>query len=126
MGILKFGDKLLFNMTYKSATRNCPAKPREYTEKTSGHIEFNPENCILCNICGKKCPTDVIRMDKVRRTPTIDRTLYIQCGYCLDSCPKKCLSMAVEHTQPDVVKTVDLFIVPEKEPTKGPEKVEAQ
>ncbi len=34
--------------------------------------------------------------------------------------------MAVEHTQPDVVKTVDLFIVPEKEPTKGPEKVEAQ
>lgn len=124
MGILKFGGKLLSNLVHKPATLNYPAEPRQYTDRTRGHIAFDPENCILCNICGKKCPTDAIHMDKAGRTLTIDRMLCIQCGYCVDSCPKKCLTMEAEYAQPDVSKTRDSFPVPEK--PKEPQKAEGQ
>ena len=118
MGVLKFGGRLLSNMAHKPATRNYPAEPREYPERTRGHVEFDPSACILCNICGKKCPTDAIRMDKAARTLTIERMLCVQCGYCVDSCPKKCLSMAAEYTSPDTGKVTDTFTVPEK-PKEG-------
>ena len=67
----------------------------------------------------KKCPTKAIHADRSSRTVTIERTGCIQCGYCVESCPKSCLSMLPEYTQPDVSKTVDTFQVPEK--TKDPE-----
>lgn len=121
MGVLKMGGRLLSNIVHKPATRNYPAVPRQYTERTRGHIEFDPSNCILCNICGKKCPTEAIHVDKANRQMTINRMMCVQCGYCVDSCPKSCLSMKGEYTAPDVSKTVDTFTVPEKEKTTGTE-----
>ena len=114
MGILKFGGRLLSNMVHKPVTRNYPAEPREYTDRTRGHVEFDPGSCILCNICGKKCPTGSIHMDKASRTLTVDRMLCIQCGYCVDTCPKKCLSLAADYTPPDTEKVIDTYQVPEK------------
>lgn len=112
MGILKFGGRLLSNLTHAPVTRDYPSVPREYTDRTRGHVEFDPGDCILCNICGKKCPTKAIRMDKSERILTIDRMMCIQCGYCVESCPKKCLSMANTYTAPDVSRTVDRLAVP--------------
>ena len=98
MGVLKASGKLWSNLL---ASR--------------GHLEFDPSDCILCNICGKKCPTGAIRADKASRTVTIDRMDCIQCSYCADSCPKSCLSMTPGYTAPDSSKTVDAFTVPERE-----------
>lgn len=126
MGVLKIGGKLLSNMVHKPATRNYPAEPHQFMERTRGHVEFDDSNCILCNICGKKCPTEAIHVDKAKREMTINRMLCVQCSYCVDSCPKKCLSMAGPYTAPDTTKTIDTFHIPEREQPKKEEKAEAQ
>lgn len=118
MAFMKMGGKLLSNMFRKSSTEQYPNAPREYPEASRGHLEFDPNDCILCNICGKKCPADAIKADKAARTVTIQRMQCIQCSYCADSCPKKCLSMVPGYTSPDSVKTTDTFVVPEKQAPK--------
>ncbi len=114
MGIMKMGGKLLSNLVKKPATRNYPAEPREYPEASRGSLEFDPSDCILCNICGKKCPAGAIRADKAARTLTIERMQCIQCSYCADSCPKHCLKMVPGYPEPGPEKTVDTYAVPEK------------
>ena len=114
MAVMKFGGRLLRNLFSKPATKMYPAVPREYPERSRGHIEFDPSNCITCNICGKKCPTDAIVVDKASRTLTIDRMNCIQCGYCVESCPKKCLSILPGYTAPDAEKVTETFQIPEK------------
>lgn len=90
-----------------------PVVPREWQERTRGHIEINEEACILCGICAKKCPADAITVDRAGRTWTIERMQCVQCNACADSCPKKCLSMAPDYTQPSTEKVVDTVVVPE-------------
>ena len=118
MGIMKFGGRITKNLFSKPPTLNYPAEPREYTERTRGHVSFDNSDCILCNICGRKCPTKAIHADKTARTITSERMGCIQCGYCVDSCPKACLSMERNYTYPDSSKTVDVFNVPVKEKPK--------
>lgn len=120
MGIMKFGGRLLSNLFSKPATGMYPAVKRDLPERSRGHIEFDPSDCITCNICGKKCPTKAISMDKASRTLTIDRVGCIQCGYCVESCPKKCLTIVPGYITPDTSRKVDSFTVPEKpkEPAK--------
>ena len=95
-----------------------PIKPREWQERTRGHIEINESDCILCGICAKRCPTLAIDVDKAGRTWTIERMLCIQCGACAENCPKKCLLMKPDYTSPDVVKVTDTFNIPEAEKKK--------
>lgn len=115
MGLMKMGGRLLSNIAKKPATRNYPAEPREYPPASRGHIEFDPSDCILCNICGKKCPVGAIRADKNARTVTIERMQCIQCSYCAESCPKHCLSIVPGYTPPNESKITDTYTVPEKE-----------
>lgn len=114
MAVMKFGGRLIRNLFSKPETRLYPSVPREYPERSRGHIEFDPSNCITCNICGKKCPTNAIKVDKGVRTLTIDRMSCIQCGYCVESCPKKCLSILPGYTAPSAEKVVETFPIPEK------------
>ena len=114
MAVMKFGGRLIRNLFSKPETRLYPSVPREYPERSRGHIEFDPSNCITCNICGKKCPTDAIKVDKGSRTLIIDRMNCIQCGYCVESCPKKCLSILPGYTAPSAEKVVETFPIPEK------------
>lgn len=119
MGVMKMGGELWSNLFHRPATEQYPFAPREYPEASRGHLEFDPSDCILCNICGKRCPCDAIRADKGSRTVTIERMQCIQCSFCADSCPKKCLTMRPGYTAPDSSKTVDTFQVPERGPTRS-------
>lgn len=115
------GGRLWSNLFHKPATVNYPAEPRTYPPASRGHLEFDNSDCILCNICGRKCPANAIHADKASRTVTIERMQCIQCSYCADSCPKKCLAMVPNYTAPDSQKTVDVFEVPERpKPEKKP------
>ncbi|MDO5852731.1 MAG: 4Fe-4S binding protein [Thermoplasmata archaeon] len=125
MGIMKMGGKLWSNLFHKPATLGYPVVPREYPDASRGHLEFDPSDCILCNICGKKCPADAIRADKAARTLSIQRMQCIQCSYCADSCPKHCLSMTPGYTEPDPAKVTDTYTVPEKEKPAPKEGAEA-
>lgn len=123
MGVLKMSGRLWSNLFHRPVTEKYPAEPRVYPQASRGHIEFDDSDCILCNICGRKCPTGAIHADKAARTVTIERMSCVQCAYCADSCPKKCLKMVPGYIAPDSSKTVDTFTVPEREkPAAEPKK----
>jgi len=93
----------------KPATLMYPVVPRDYPERTRGHIAIDIEACIFCGICSRKCPTDAIDVDRNAKTWTIRRMSCVQCSCCVEACPKKCLLNEAAYTAPDVVKIVDVF-----------------
>jgi formate hydrogenlyase subunit 6/NADH:ubiquinone oxidoreductase subunit I len=97
----------------KPATLMYPVIPREYKERTRGHILVEMEDCILCGICSKKCPTDAIQVDRESKSWSIYRMQCIQCSCCVEVCPKKCLANGNAYTTPAVYKIVDTFEKPE-------------
>ncbi len=116
MSLLTFTKTELRNLFSKPATRPYPQQPREYPERTRGHIENDIDVCIFCGLCSKKCPTGAITVDRTARTWSIHRFSCIQCGYCVESCPKKCLSMHQTYTQPGAQKTEDVLQGPPPAP----------
>ena len=115
MAILSFGRTLVSNLFKKPVTEGYPFEPREYTPRTRGHIVFDGDNCILCNICGRKCPSNAIRIDKTERMFIIERMRCVQCSACVDSCPKGCLSLDGHYITPSIQKVTDAYDVPVKE-----------
>ena len=113
MANLKIGKMVMRSLFKKPATLMYPVIPRDFGEKTRGHIEVDMNACILCGICGRKCPTDAITVNKDAKTWSIQRMQCIQCSCCVEVCPKKCLENISNYTTPDVIKIVDTFEKPE-------------
>lgn len=119
--IMPFTKQVLKNLFSKPATTSYPAVPREYPERTRGHVEIRIEECILCGMCMRSCPPGAIEVKKAGNTWTINRFDCVQCGYCVEKCPKKCLSLVPGYQEPgpkkerfEVVKPID----PEEEARK--------
>lgn len=119
MANFKIGKVVLGSLFKKPATKMYPVIPQEYRERTRGHIRIEEDKCILCGICGRKCPTNAITVERKERIWTIERMQCIQCGECVESCPKKCLFMEPEYTQPSTEKIIDTANVPEAEKPKA-------
>lgn len=111
--ISKMGKTVINSLFKKPATLMYPVIPREFQERTRGHIEIDEPNCILCGICAKKCPTDALEVSRDNRTWAIKRMQCIQCSCCVEVCPKKCLTNENTYTAPDVEKITDTFDIPE-------------
>ena len=93
MNIMNFTRVALKNLFSKPATRPYPLAPREYPQRTRGHVAIEMDACILCGMCMRKCPAGAIEVDRAARTWSIERFGCIQCNSCVESCPKKCLRM---------------------------------
>ncbi|MBO4353149.1 MAG: 4Fe-4S ferredoxin, partial [Eggerthellaceae bacterium] len=61
------------------------------------------------------CPTDCITVDKESRTWSLVPFQCIQCGYCTQVCPKKCLAMDPNYWAASVAKGANTVAVPETE-----------
>ncbi len=82
----------------RPATLMYPAKPAKKTSLTRGHVCIDPEKCIACGSCQRKCPTQAICVVMKEKTWQIDRLRCIVCNCCVEVCPTKCLSMDTQYT----------------------------
>lgn len=113
MDFFKMGKVALRSLFAKPATRNYPVEQREFSPNTRGHIEMDVEHCVACGICAKRCPASAITVDRNERTWSIERMYCIQCGACVEACPKKSLSMKPMYANPDFMKVVDTYQLPD-------------
>lgn len=120
MPAFKLGKMILRSLFKKPATLMYPVVPREWQERTRGHIENQINDCIFCGICQKKCPTNALVVDKAKRSWTIERMQCIQCSCCVEVCPKKCLTNENTYTSPSTEKVVDTYVGAAPEPKPVP------
>ncbi len=124
-GIMKFTKFALKNLFSKPVTKDYPAKPREYPERTRGSVQIKIDDCLFCGMCARKCPSGAITVDKAARTWSIDRMGCVQCENCVNTCPKKCLSTDTQYTEPGYIKKTDTYQgpPPPPKPELTPEKI---
>lgn len=106
--LMNFTGTILKNLVSKPVTKNYPAEPIDYPEGSRGHIENQFEDCILCGLCMRNCPTGAIKVEKAEGNWRINRFDCIQCGYCTLKCPKKCLHLLPGYQEPGAEKVEEL------------------
>lgn len=120
MALMSFKGTVLKNLFSKPVTKNYPAEPAVYPERSRGHIEIQIEDCILCGLCSMNCPSRAITVDRKSGKWTINRFDCVQCGYCTEKCPKKCLAIVPGYQEPMANKFEDVYEKPVEEAKKLP------
>ena len=88
----------------KPPTTKYPFVPRQPLAGSRGRLVFTKENCVYCNVCHKKCPTNAILVGRPQKQWAVDHLRCICCGACVDACPKKCLELSTAHSTASVTK----------------------
>jgi len=84
--------KTLFSYLFsKPATLMYPVVPRDFTEKSRGHIGINIDKCIFCGLCSRRCPAQALKVNKEQKSWEIDTSRCVICNFCVEICPTKCL-----------------------------------
>ncbi|MBR4749456.1 MAG: 4Fe-4S binding protein [Abditibacteriota bacterium] len=118
--MFEFLRPVLKNLLSRPSTRNYPAAEREPFEGARGHVEgIDPEKCVFCGICARKCPADAIRVDRQARTWTLDSFKCVICSVCAESCPKGCISVSPSWRKPAYEKTAVETEGPKAAPKAG-------
>jgi ech hydrogenase subunit F len=82
------------NLLDGPATLMYPKKQRTFPPMSRGKVEININECILCGMCSRRCPTYAIAaVSKAKKEWRIDRLKCCTCNLCVEICPVKCLSM---------------------------------
>ena len=107
--IMTFCTTVLKNLFSKPVTKSYPMEPAQFTERTRGHVEINMDACVLCGLCGKKCPSDAIAVDRSNNTWSISRFDCVQCGHCITVCRKDALKIIPGYPEPGSEKGLAVF-----------------
>lgn len=88
----------------KPPTTQYPFEPRKPLAGSRGKLVFTKNNCVYCNVCAKKCPTNAIVVNRANKKWAIHRLRCISCGYCVEACPKDSLALDTDHGAPIVTR----------------------
>ena len=53
----------------------------------------DPNKCVYCTLCAKKCPAGALTVDRKEKVWKLDEDKCLACGTCAEVCPKKCIVM---------------------------------
>ena len=93
MALFQMAKTVIKSLFTRPATLMYPAKPAKKTANTRGHVEINPDGCITCRSCQRKCPTQAIIVEVKEKTWQIDQMRCVVCSVCIEACPTTCLTM---------------------------------
>ncbi len=88
------------NLARRPATRRYPYEPYVPRAGARGKIVIDYAKCNFCLLCDRRCPTHAILVDRPGKVWQIDRLRCIQCGRCVEVCPKSCLAMDNRYPTP--------------------------
>lgn len=95
------------NFLNKKQTRLFPAAAeRPAFERSRGRIVLDPNTCILCSLCARRCPADAITVDRKEGKWELDALRCIICGECVPACPKKSITMINDRRHATVEKEI--------------------
>lgn len=69
----------------------APAAKAAVIGREDGKPVQDPDKCVYCTICAKKCPAGALTVDRAAKTWTLDEDLCIGCGTCAGVCPKQAI-----------------------------------
>jgi NADH-quinone oxidoreductase subunit I len=88
----------------KPTTIQYPEERPYFSPYERGLHEFEPEKCIICELCAKACPVDCIYIEQEGRGKTARLTRYaidyskcLFCSLCVDPCPVDCIHMGQDY-----------------------------
>lgn len=58
-----------------------------------GRPVMDPEKCVYCTLCAKKCPQEAIEVARKEKLWKLDEEKCVGCGLCAESCPKSAIEM---------------------------------
>lgn len=67
--------------------------PKGPAPREDGKPVQDPNLCVYCTLCAKKCPQEAITVDRAEKTWALDDEKCIACGTCAGVCPKKAIIM---------------------------------
>lgn len=85
------------NLFGRPPTRRYPFEKRAPISGSRGHLVNDPDQCVYCTLCAKRCPAQALVVTRKPDSWTLDPYRCIVCGYCVEVCPKKSLSMNADH-----------------------------
>lgn len=122
-GLAKGLGITLKKVTQKKITYDYPEVPLKMPDRFRGIQYFEPDKCIVCNLCVRNCPTDCITLvgkpnpdpekkGKVIDTYEINFELCILCDLCTEVCPTEAIVMTnnfelATYSRDDLFKDMD-------------------
>ena len=100
---------VLQNLMGKPSTRLYPFTKREPFERSRGSLDIDPDACIYCGTCAKKCPSQCIEVDVKGRTWACDTFSCVYCSVCVEACPVQCMTMSNATKPPLGERDVTIF-----------------
>ena len=68
----------------------APAAPA-VQPRGDGKPAQDPDKCVYCTICARKCPGEALTVDRKEKTWKLDEDKCVACGTCADVCPKNAI-----------------------------------
>ncbi|MEN6325356.1 MAG: NADH-quinone oxidoreductase subunit I [Syntrophomonas sp.] len=99
-GLLKGLGITIRHLFEKDITVQYPEEMPFLQERFRGHLFQEFAKCIVCGICVKSCPNNVLSLEEGRDTQskkkmlltfTIDHQYCMFCNICVENCPANCL-----------------------------------